>query len=81
MCGDTDTQMNTRNGGMCTWFTPSVKMSPTAKISTMKKYNSKQKSSHLKKTQIMNTLRGVKNAISVTQPVTLYLALELYVEV
>lgn len=31
--------------------------------------------------QIRNTLRGVKYTISVTQPVTLYLALELYVEV
>lgn len=56
---------------------------PTAKISTTRKYNSKQKKLSLKEKsipQIRNTLRGIRNAISVTQPVTLCLALEPYVE-
>lgn len=76
-------QMNTQNGWMCTWFSPSVKMLPTAQMSTMRKYNSKQKKLSLKEKsipQIRNTLRGVRNATSVTQPTTMCLVLELYVE-
>lgn len=84
MCGDTDTPDEHPK-----WRDVHLVYSISKDVSNSKdiyneKIQFKAKKLSLKENsipQIRNTLRGVKYTISVTQPVTLYLALELYVEV